>query len=58
MKNKIKINLVSPDLEIYDDVAVIGLFVNPTWAIYHQYVRPFIVPWYYFDQPHQWTTNK
>ena len=24
MKNKIKLNLVSPDLEIYDDVAVIG----------------------------------
>ena len=43
---------------LYDDVAVIGLFVNPTWAIYHKHVRPFIVPWYYFDQPHQWTTNK
>ena len=24
MKNKIKLNLVSPDLEIYDDVAIIG----------------------------------
>jgi len=44
--------------KLYEDVAVIGLFVNPTWAIFHQYVKPFIVPWYYFDQPHKWKTNK
>jgi len=43
---------------LYDDVAVIGLFVNPTYAIYHKYVKAFIVPWYYFDQPHKWSTDK
>ena len=44
--------------ELYDDVAIIGLFISPTWAIYHSYVEPNIVPWYFFNKPHEWTVNR
>ena len=43
--------------ELYKDVAIIGLFISPTWAIYHSYVEPNIVPWYFFNKPHEWTVK-
>lgn len=44
--------------ELYDDVAIIGLFRSPTWAIYHSYVEPNIAPWYFFNKPHEWTVKR
>jgi len=44
--------------ELYNDVAIIGLFISPTWAIYHKYVDTYIIPWYFFDKPHKWAIEK